>query len=117
MQLSKRITADFVYVVVFRFTPLPISAISGTGTGELLDLVCSGLNKIIVSSHKQWCTDGSYAAMTRLTGGTITYFFGYKEPVFGFYKQGFWREVLGLVKCFNFSLLSFTSFRVLSLHE
>ncbi|XP_020417450.1 uncharacterized protein LOC18781533 isoform X2 [Prunus persica] len=25
------------------FSPLPISAISGTGTGELLDLVCSGL--------------------------------------------------------------------------
>ncbi|XP_040863307.1 GTPase Der isoform X2 [Glycine max] len=28
------------------FEPLPISAISGTGTGELLDLVCSGLQKI-----------------------------------------------------------------------
>ncbi|KAL9296559.1 hypothetical protein ACSQ67_022455 [Phaseolus vulgaris] len=28
-----------------RFEPLPISAISGTGTGELLDLVCSGLQK------------------------------------------------------------------------
>ncbi|KAL6341654.1 hypothetical protein AAG906_032775 [Vitis piasezkii] len=28
------------------FTPLPISAVSGTGTGELLDLVCSGLKKI-----------------------------------------------------------------------
>lgn len=28
------------------FTPLPISAVSGTGTGELLDLVCSGLIKI-----------------------------------------------------------------------
>lgn len=27
------------------FSPLPISAISGTGTGELLDLVCSGLEK------------------------------------------------------------------------
>ncbi|KAB2606159.1 hypothetical protein D8674_005876 [Pyrus ussuriensis x Pyrus communis] len=27
------------------FSPLPISAISGTGTGELLDLVCSGLKK------------------------------------------------------------------------
>lgn len=31
-----------------RFTPLPISALSGTGTGELLDLVCSGLEKIEV---------------------------------------------------------------------
>ncbi|KAK7309358.1 hypothetical protein RJT34_06014 [Clitoria ternatea] len=29
-----------------RFEPLPISAISRTGTGELLDLVCSGLQKI-----------------------------------------------------------------------
>lgn len=28
------------------FSPLPISAISGTGTGELLDLICSGLEKI-----------------------------------------------------------------------
>ncbi|KAL4591470.1 hypothetical protein LXL04_004436 [Taraxacum kok-saghyz] len=28
------------------FSPLPISAISGTGTGELLDFVCSGLGKI-----------------------------------------------------------------------
>ncbi|GLT78775.1 hypothetical protein SLA2020_503010 [Shorea laevis] len=28
------------------FSPLPISALSGTGTGELLDLVCSGLQKI-----------------------------------------------------------------------
>ncbi|KAL6966467.1 hypothetical protein U1Q18_032247 [Sarracenia purpurea var. burkii] len=30
----------------FGFQPLPISALSGTGTGELLDLVCSGLRKI-----------------------------------------------------------------------
>ncbi|XP_076891980.1 uncharacterized protein LOC143543573 [Bidens hawaiensis] len=28
------------------FSPLPISAVSGTGTGELLDLVCAGLGKI-----------------------------------------------------------------------
>ncbi|QCD88403.1 GTP-binding protein [Vigna unguiculata] len=28
------------------FEPLPVSAISGTGTGELLDLVCSGLQKV-----------------------------------------------------------------------
>ncbi|KAL3529857.1 hypothetical protein ACH5RR_009179 [Cinchona calisaya] len=27
------------------FSPIPISAISGTGTGELLDLICSGLEK------------------------------------------------------------------------
>ncbi|XVF69645.1 hypothetical protein PTKIN_Ptkin11bG0098300 [Pterospermum kingtungense] len=28
------------------YSPLPISALSGTGTGKLLDLVCSGLKKI-----------------------------------------------------------------------
>ncbi|XLS46883.1 hypothetical protein HN51_021241 [Arachis hypogaea] len=28
------------------FEPIPISAISGTGTGDLLDLVCSGLQKV-----------------------------------------------------------------------
>ncbi|KFK38573.1 hypothetical protein AALP_AA3G131000 [Arabis alpina] len=28
------------------FSPIPISALSGTGTGELLDLVCSGLDKL-----------------------------------------------------------------------
>ncbi|XP_058199336.1 uncharacterized protein LOC131314594 isoform X2 [Rhododendron vialii] len=28
------------------FQPMPISALTGTGTGELLDLVCSGLTKI-----------------------------------------------------------------------
>lgn len=31
-----------------RFSPLPISAISGSGTGELLDLVCSQLEKMEV---------------------------------------------------------------------
>ena len=35
-----------------RFSPLPISAVSGTGTGELLDLVCSGLKKIEVCMSK-----------------------------------------------------------------
>lgn len=53
-------------LVVFRFSPLPISAISGTGTGELLDIVCSGLKKNMVSSHWQYCTDSSYAALTKL---------------------------------------------------
>ncbi|XP_057953464.1 uncharacterized protein LOC131147860 isoform X2 [Malania oleifera] len=28
------------------FSPLPLSAITGTGTGELLDLVCSGIKKV-----------------------------------------------------------------------
>ncbi|XP_065866923.1 uncharacterized protein [Euphorbia lathyris] len=36
-------TADFW---TLGFSPLPISAISGTGTGELLDLICSKLGKI-----------------------------------------------------------------------
>lgn len=31
-----------------RFEPFPVSAISGTGTGELLDLVCSGIQKVEV---------------------------------------------------------------------
>jgi len=31
-----------------RFSPLPISAITGTGTGDLLDLVCSELKKFEV---------------------------------------------------------------------
>jgi predicted GTPase len=42
------------------FTPIPISALSGTGTGELLDLVCSGLIKLEVCNglsffQKQIC--------------------------------------------------------------
>ncbi|EEF48894.1 GTP-binding protein enga, putative [Ricinus communis] len=32
-------------------SPIPISALSGTGTGELLDLVCSQLAKVEVSKH------------------------------------------------------------------
>jgi hypothetical protein len=35
-------------LVPARFAPLPISAITGTGTGELLDLVCSELKKFEV---------------------------------------------------------------------
>ncbi|KAK6272690.1 hypothetical protein POUND7_009773 [Theobroma cacao] len=34
------------------FSPVPISALSGTGTGELLDLVCSGLKKIEDPEYK-----------------------------------------------------------------
>jgi hypothetical protein len=37
-------------LVPARFAPLPISAITGTGTGELLDLVCSELKKFEVYS-------------------------------------------------------------------
>ncbi|GAB4835210.1 hypothetical protein Ancab_000119 [Ancistrocladus abbreviatus] len=32
--------------VISRYLPIPVSAISGTGTGELLDLVCSRLERI-----------------------------------------------------------------------
>jgi hypothetical protein len=35
-------------LVPTRFSPLPISAITGTGTGDLLDLVCSELTKFEV---------------------------------------------------------------------
>lgn len=35
------------------FQPFPVSAISGTGTGELLDLVCSVLQKVEVSEDLQ----------------------------------------------------------------
>lgn len=33
-----------------RYSPFPISALSGTGTGELLDLVCTELKTIEVRS-------------------------------------------------------------------
>lgn len=33
------------------FSPMPISAISGTGTGDLLDVICSGLNKVEESEN------------------------------------------------------------------
>ncbi|XP_047317854.1 GTPase Der [Impatiens glandulifera] len=35
------------------FQPFPVSAISGTGTGELLDLVCSAMQKVEVSEDLQ----------------------------------------------------------------
>lgn len=38
----------FFFSKLIRFSPLPISAITGTGTEELLDLVCSGIEKIEV---------------------------------------------------------------------
>lgn len=47
------ISVDEKFIVLFfspllRFSPLPISAITGTGIEELLDLVCSGIEKIEV---------------------------------------------------------------------
>lgn len=42
-----------IYLPPTRFEPMPISALKGTGTGELLDLVCSGLTEIeVIGSWK-----------------------------------------------------------------
>ena len=51
----KKFTSLFDWSI--RFSPLPISAVSGTGTGELLDLVCSGLKKIEVCMSKSWISN------------------------------------------------------------
>ncbi|XP_052192362.1 uncharacterized protein LOC127801364 isoform X2 [Diospyros lotus] len=47
------------------FQPLPISALSGTGTGELLDLVCSGLRKIEDSENMD---DENYVPAIAIVG-------------------------------------------------
>lgn len=39
------------FISFIRFDPFPISALSGTGTGELLDLVCAGIEKVEVLFH------------------------------------------------------------------
>ena len=51
----KKCTSLFDWSI--RFSPLPISAVSGTGTGELLDLVCSGLKKIEVCMSNSWISN------------------------------------------------------------
>ncbi|KAM3742196.1 hypothetical protein ACB098_07G052500 [Castanea mollissima] len=49
------------------FSPLPISAVSGTGTGELLDLVCSGLKKIEgTENHDE--EEGDYVPAIAIVG-------------------------------------------------
>nr|GME20264.1 GTPase Der-like [Ipomoea batatas] len=52
------------------FSPLPISAISGTGTGELLDHVCSGLKK--VEKYRLIDTAGIRKKATVASSGSIT---------------------------------------------
>jgi hypothetical protein len=57
--LSMQKLAVFVFVcclahlsiIPARFTPVPISAITGTGTGDLLDMVCSELKKFEVLQY------------------------------------------------------------------
>ena len=46
MVFLKSVPLCFGYSI--RLSPFPISAISGTGTGELLEVLCSGLKKIKV---------------------------------------------------------------------
>ncbi|KAF8009206.1 hypothetical protein BT93_J0253 [Corymbia citriodora subsp. variegata] len=48
------------------FSPLPISAISGSGTGDLLDLVCSGLKKI--EGHVDFEEGESYVPAISIVG-------------------------------------------------
>ncbi|CAI0450000.1 unnamed protein product [Linum tenue] len=50
------------------FSPLPISALSGTGTGELLDLVCSGLAKAEVSEDLHEEQDEDYVPAISIVG-------------------------------------------------
>ncbi|KMZ76506.1 GTPase Der [Zostera marina] len=50
----------------FGFTPLPISAISGTGTGELLDLICSELKTVeVLEDH---CIEEEYIPSISIVG-------------------------------------------------
>ncbi|CAM8961367.1 unnamed protein product [Rhodiola kirilowii] len=48
------------------FTPLPISAVSGTGTGELLELVCSGLKKI--ENYESFIDEEKYVPAIAIVG-------------------------------------------------
>ncbi|CAI0393504.1 unnamed protein product [Linum tenue] len=50
------------------FSSLPISALSGPGTGELLDLVCSGLAKLEVSEDLHEEQDEDYVPAISIVG-------------------------------------------------
>ncbi|EOA30058.1 hypothetical protein CARUB_v10013165mg [Capsella rubella] len=50
------------------FTPIPISALSGTGTGELLDLVCSGLNKLEIMENIEEEEEENYIPAIAIIG-------------------------------------------------
>ncbi|XP_010519745.1 PREDICTED: uncharacterized protein LOC104799102 [Tarenaya hassleriana] len=49
-------------------SPLPISAVSGTGTGELLDLVCSGLNKFESVANMEEEEEKNYVPAIAIVG-------------------------------------------------
>ncbi|CAH2053952.1 unnamed protein product [Thlaspi arvense] len=50
------------------FSPIPISALSGTGTGELLDLVCSGLNKLEIMENIEEEEEENYIPAIAIIG-------------------------------------------------
>ncbi|ESQ48825.1 hypothetical protein EUTSA_v10020226mg [Eutrema salsugineum] len=50
------------------FSPIPISALSGTGTGELLDLVCSGLNKLEMMENMEEEEEENYIPAIAIIG-------------------------------------------------
>ncbi|CAF1935237.1 GTPase Der [Brassica napus] len=50
------------------FSPIPISALSGTGTGELLDLVCSGLNKLEIMETMEEEEEENYIPAIAIIG-------------------------------------------------
>ncbi|XP_010498493.1 PREDICTED: uncharacterized protein LOC104776175 [Camelina sativa] len=50
------------------FTPIPISALSGTGTGELLDLVISGLNKLEIMENIEEEEEENYIPAIAIIG-------------------------------------------------
>ncbi|AAG51052.1 GTPase, putative; 34281-30152 [Arabidopsis thaliana] len=50
------------------FTPIPISALSGTGTGELLDLVCSGLIKLEIMENIEEEEEENYIPAIAIIG-------------------------------------------------
>ncbi|CAA7016192.1 unnamed protein product [Microthlaspi erraticum] len=50
------------------FSPIPISALSGTGTGELLDLVCSGLIKLEIMENVEEEEEENYIPAIAIIG-------------------------------------------------
>ncbi|KAL0885743.1 hypothetical protein Bca101_009726 [Brassica carinata] len=63
MKLTKQIM-----IGIYRFSPIPISALSGTGTGELLDLVCSGLNKLEIMETMEEEEEENYIPAIAIIG-------------------------------------------------
>ncbi|KAL1204745.1 putative tRNA modification GTPase MnmE [Cardamine amara subsp. amara] len=50
------------------YSPIPISALSGTGTGELLDLVCSGLDKLEIMENIEEEEEENYIPAIAIIG-------------------------------------------------